>query len=148
LRTCADPVHQEIERKKKARGNAAFVLKDRWKNAQVLYGEETPVTVTGEHVDVEDDVEWFEVNGTAVEIFNEQNPGSVGVVEDLDPCSKKSLDGNRKLKTQLSRRRTHNEETLVRPCGIIFARATMFGAEAVSNFLVRVLAILFSLSSS
>ncbi|EDR05355.1 uncharacterized protein LACBIDRAFT_329773 [Laccaria bicolor S238N-H82] len=136
LRTCADPIHQEIERKKKARGNAAFVLKDCWKNAQVLYGEETPVAVTGEHIDVEDEVEWFEVNGTAVEIFNEQNPGLVGVVEDLDPCSKKSLDGNRKLKTQLSRRRTHNEETLVRPCGIIFARATMFGAEAVSNFLI------------
>jgi len=110
---CADPVHQQIERKKKAWGNAAFVLKDHWKNAQVLYGEETPVAVTGEHVDVEDEVEWFEVNGTAVEIFNEQNPGSVSVVEDLNPCSKKSLDGNRKLKMQLSRRRTHNEETLV-----------------------------------
>ncbi|EDQ99871.1 uncharacterized protein LACBIDRAFT_334609 [Laccaria bicolor S238N-H82] len=136
LRTCADPIHQEIERKKKACRNAAFVLKDHWKNAQVLYGEETPVAVTGEHIDVEDEVEWFEVNGMAVEIFNKQNPGSVGVVEDLDPCSTKSLDGNRKLKTQLSRRRTHNEETLVRPCGIIFAHTTMFGAEAVSNFLI------------
>jgi len=145
---CADPVHQEIERKKKAWGNAAFVLMDCWKNAQVLYGEETPVAVTGEHVDVEDEVEWFEVNGTAVEIFNKQNPGLVGIVEDLNPCSKKSLDGNHKLKMQLLRRRTHNEETLVRPCGIIFACATMFRAEAVSNFLVCVLAILFSLSSS
>jgi len=113
LRTCADPVHQEIERKKKAQGNAAFVLKDHWKNAQVLYGKETPVAVSGEHVDVEDEVEWFEVNGTAVEIFNEQNPGLVGIVEDLNPCSKKSLDDNRKLKMQLLRRRTHNEETLV-----------------------------------
>ena len=112
MRTCADPVHQEIERKKKAHGNAAFVLKDHWKNAQVLYGKETPVAVSGEHIDVEDEVEWFEVNGTAVENFNEQNPGLVGIVEDLNPCSKKSLDGNCKLKMQLLRR-THNEETLV-----------------------------------
>lgn len=135
LKTCTDPIHQEIERKKKARGNAAFILKDRWKDAQALYGEGIP-TSAEEHVDVEDEVEWFEVNGTNVEIFNEKNPGSVGVVDDPDPCSKKSMDGNRKFKTQLSRRRTHNEETLVRPCSIIFARATMFGAESVSNFLV------------
>ncbi len=44
--------------------------------------------------------------------------------------------GNRVLKAQFGRRRTHNEQTLVRPCGIIYARATMFGTEAVSNFLV------------
>lgn len=113
LKTCADLIHQEIERKKKAWGNAAFVLKDHWKNAQVLYGEETPVTLIGERLDVEDEVEWFKVNGTVIEIFNGQNPGSVGVVEELHPCSKKSLDGNHKVKTQLSRRRTHNEQTLV-----------------------------------
>jgi hypothetical protein len=36
----------------------------------------------------------------------------------------------------LGRQRTHNEQTLIRPCGVIHARATMYGAEAVSNVLV------------
>lgn len=54
-----------------------------------------------------------------------------------DPCPSKAATGNRVLKAQFGRRRTHNEQTLVRPCGIIYARATMFGAEAVSNFLVK-----------
>ncbi|PPR02945.1 hypothetical protein CVT24_012157 [Panaeolus cyanescens] len=61
------------------------------------------------------------------------------VVSTNVPCPTKSLTGNRPiLKAQFGRRRTHNEQTLVRPCGVIFARATMYGAEAVSNFLVMV----------
>lgn len=31
-----------------------------------------------------------------------------------------------------SRRWTHNEQLMVRPCGIVIARATLFGAESVS----------------
>jgi hypothetical protein len=74
-------------------------------------------------------------------VFNEPELGTVGGgVDDksveVDPCPSKSNVGNRVFKAQFGRRRTHNEQTLVRPCGIIYARATMFGAEAVSNFLV------------
>ena len=69
-------------------------------------------------------------------------PASIGVVDHVDdvenPCpSKKSDQGNKKIKAQFGRQRTHNEQTLVRPCSIIFARATMYGAEAVLNFLVK-----------
>lgn len=69
--------------------------------------------------------------------------GTVGMADDttdpqLEECeAKKSTEGNRRLKARFGRRRTHNEQTLVRPCGVIFARATFYGAEAVSNFLVR-----------
>jgi len=73
----------------------------------------------------------------------QKNPGTIGVVDNattdtLIECPSKSATGNRSetLKAQLGRRRTHNEQTLVRPCGVLYARATMFGAEAVSNFLV------------
>jgi hypothetical protein len=74
-------------------------------------------------------------------MFEAPNPASIGIVDHVDdievPCpSKKSDQGNKKIKAQFGRRRTHNEQTLVRPCGIIFARATMYSAEAVSNFLV------------
>ena len=69
------------------------------------------------------------------------DPGTIGVADDTavsEPCLSKSAMGNQVLKAQFGRRRTHNEQTLVRPCGIIYTRATMFGAEAVSNFLVRI----------
>lgn len=42
-----------------------------------------------------------------------------------------------KTKTDLSRSRTHNEQTLIRPCGVILAHATFWNSEAVSNVLAR-----------
>lgn len=80
--------------------------------------------------DVEERNKWFEVMGEDVWMFNVSNPASIGVVdsaEDIEaPCpSKKSDTGNMKVKVQFGRQQTHNEQTLVRPCGIIFARATM-----------------------
>uniref|UniRef100_A0A8H8CI42 Uncharacterized protein n=1 Tax=Psilocybe cubensis TaxID=181762 RepID=A0A8H8CI42_PSICU len=47
--------------------------------------------------------------------------------------SKKSDKGNVVPKARFARRRTHNEQLLVSCCGIINARATMFGAESVSG---------------
>ncbi|KAF8423005.1 hypothetical protein L210DRAFT_3322013, partial [Boletus edulis BED1] len=41
------------------------------------------------------------------------------------------------VKAQFSRRHTHNEQTVVCPCGIILAHATFFGTEAVSNDFTR-----------
>ncbi|KAJ3554239.1 hypothetical protein NP233_g12463 [Leucocoprinus birnbaumii] len=61
--------------------------------------------------------------------------GSVGVTEE-EPRS--SLGKKKKIHAQFGQKRTHNEQVLVRPCGMIYARATMFGAEAVSNFLVMI----------
>lgn len=120
-----------------ARGKALFTLKARLQRAQA--SDETVRVAEERDDDLQEDEEWFEVDGDNVKIFNEPNPGSIGVVDHVEvPCPSKKLDtGNKKIKAQFGRRRTHNEQTLVRPCGIIFARATMFGAEAVSNFLVR-----------
>ena len=117
-----------------------FTLKSRLQRAQA--SSETVVVAQEQGDDLQEDEEWFEVNGNNIKIFNEPNPGSIGVVDPVEvPCpSKKSDTGNKKIKAQFGRRRTHNEQTLVRPCGIIFARA-MFGAEAVSNFLVRSIAV-------
>jgi hypothetical protein len=93
-----------------------------------------------------DEVEWFEIDGTGTIVSRTMDhPGTVGAGNDAivpEPCPPKPAAGNRVLKAQFGRRRTHNEQTLVRPCGIIFARATMFGTEAVSNFLVCVILII------
>ncbi|KZO89741.1 hypothetical protein CALVIDRAFT_491440, partial [Calocera viscosa TUFC12733] len=38
-----------------------------------------------------------------------------------------------KTKARFARRRTHNEQLIVRPCGVILGRATFYGAEALSS---------------
>ncbi|KAF8160312.1 hypothetical protein BJ912DRAFT_1026540 [Pholiota molesta] len=46
-------------------------------------------------------------------------------------CSQKSASGNRQLRARFGRRQTHSEQLMVRPCGIIVARATFYGSETV-----------------
>jgi len=128
--------------KNKERGASNFILKERFRQTQLSH----PVDPTEVHEiqradDVEDDVEWYEVNDSSgkVSVHSKLNPGTVGAEDDAMepiPCPSKPATGNRAIKAQFGRRRTHNEQTLVRPCGIIYARATMYGTEAVSNFLV------------
>ena len=42
----------------------------------------------------------------------------------------------KKVRAQFGRKRTHNEQIIVAPCGMIMARETFFGAEAVSSVVV------------
>ncbi|KAJ6525243.1 hypothetical protein DFH09DRAFT_936833 [Mycena vulgaris] len=52
-----------------------------------------------------------------------------------DPACPASKDpsGNRKIRALFGRRKTHNEQIIVRPCGVIVARATFFGSETVTQ---------------
>ncbi|OSC98756.1 hypothetical protein PYCCODRAFT_1417417 [Trametes coccinea BRFM310] len=61
---------------------------------------------------------------------------TVATLDSLDvACEVKSPQGNKRIRAQFGRRRTHNEETCVASCGVILGRATMFGSEAVSGVL-------------
>ena len=42
----------------------------------------------------------------------------------------------KKVRAQFGRKRSHNEQIFVAPCGDIIARETFFGAEAVSSVVV------------
>ena len=44
-----------------------------------------------------------------------------------------------RCRAQFGRKRTHNEQILVCPCGFIVSRATFFNAEAISSLAVRLL---------
>jgi hypothetical protein len=134
-----------MEKKHKEKAEASFALKEKYKKMQITHPTEvfaSKETVPSQSTEVDEHIEWYEVNSRGgISVFNEPELGTVGGgVDDkaveVDPCPSKSNAGNRVFKAQFGRRRTHNEQTLVRPCGIIYARATMFGAEAVSNFLV------------
>lgn len=58
-------------------------------------------------------------------------------VEEDSTCTGKPEEGNTRIRAQFGRRRTHNEQLVVLACGIIVARATFFGSEAVNG--VRVM---------
>ncbi|KZO91312.1 hypothetical protein CALVIDRAFT_521789 [Calocera viscosa TUFC12733] len=53
----------------------------------------------------------------------------------LDSLPRK--EGKKKvLRARFGRRRTHNEQLIVRPCGIIVARGTFYGAEVLGSVVV------------
>ncbi|KAJ6462258.1 hypothetical protein C8R47DRAFT_1327226 [Mycena vitilis] len=142
-KTCTLPAHAKMEKLHIERGKAAFILKERLQKHRMTHPNSTvppdETTPDGEMQD-EDDVETFEVDAAGgVRMRTQKHPGSIGVDDTRDECeAKKDEAGNQKQTAQLGRRRTHNEQTLIRPCAVFHARATMYGAEAVSNVLLFV----------
>jgi hypothetical protein len=138
-KTCSLPLHQQIEKKHHERSTGSFLYKSRLQHAEI---SQLVDSFSGSRnvpeQDIQEDFESYVAGSNdTITMLAEKNSGTVGVADDtIEPCPSKSEKGDRPVKAQFGRRRTHNEQTLVRPCGVIFARATMFGAEAVSNFLV------------
>jgi len=142
-KTCSLPIHQQIETKHQQCSTGSFLYKQWLQHAQISQPVDSfSCSHCVQEQDIQEDFESYIVNGQTIMLDTVKNPGTIGVADDTTeptkPCPSKSMDGNQTLKAQFGRRWTHNEQTLVRPCGVIFARATMFGAEAVSNFLVMV----------
>ncbi|PPQ67448.1 hypothetical protein CVT26_007242 [Gymnopilus dilepis] len=105
-RTCADPEHRQLEDKYHKRAKAIFRLREQ--AAKVALPLDSAPTSQP-------------ANGSDNEASAE-----------AETCEGKPEVGNRKLKAYFGRRRTHNEQIIMRPCGVILSRATFFGSEAVS----------------
>lgn len=114
FRTCDDTEHRALETAYFKRGKAIFQLRARLKKAGVAVPVDSVALEDG-HAD--DD-----------EVIIESGP--TGPVE-LD-CDSKPAGGNRRLRAYFGKRRTHNEQLIMRPCGVIVSRATFYGSEAVS----------------
>ncbi|KAF8315244.1 hypothetical protein DL93DRAFT_2148981 [Clavulina sp. PMI_390] len=106
--TCALAEHQALESARRLGGSAFFKLKRRF--LRIIGRPESSTEATS------DDLE---------EILDEE------ALEDYEDSEVKSSSGNKVPKARFGRRRTHNEQLVVSPCGIIIARATMFGAEGI-----------------
>jgi len=132
---CDDPEHQEIERVRVMRGQARFQLKDRLLRQRVAHpNDSTPQDVgTDDVADVEDPEEEFllDENGR---VF----PDAVQAEQTPDDSAHRDGTMKRKVRAQFGRKRTHNEQIIVAPCGTIIARVTFFGAEAVSSVVVPI----------
>jgi hypothetical protein len=109
---CSEPSHQEVERIHQERGQARFQLKERLQRALVAHPNDAIAEEGTDLGDVDDEVEDFEIGGS-------------------EQRSKKE-----RIRAQLGRRRTHNEQIIVAPCGIIIARETFYGAEGVGSVIV------------
>ncbi|KAK7026326.1 hypothetical protein R3P38DRAFT_3269302 [Favolaschia claudopus] len=118
-RTCDRTEHRALETAYFKRGNAMFQLCSRLKKAGVSVPNNS---VSGLDTSRE---------GEDEEVVFEMGPG--GPVElDPDECEGKPETGNRRMRAIFGGRWTHNEQLIMRPCGVILSRATLFGSEAVS----------------
>jgi hypothetical protein len=113
--TCNIPNHAALENRHKQRGTAFFQLRGKLQRAHVAH----PVDSDAAQPTAEE-VEELELN-------DGDNDAA---------CPSKPETGNRKLRALFGRRRTHNEQIMVRPCGIIIARQTFFGSETTPQTVV------------
>lgn len=140
-KSCDDPVHLRMEaanvessRSGKSRTQRQRLAK---LNDSVTTHNVPPpiVTYAEEDVPLQDVEEWYEYDKASGAVRFRQAPTttSTGVL-DVDGCSAKDIPS--KIKATFRRQRTNNEQLIVRPCGIISGRGTMYHHEAVSNVLV------------
>ncbi|KIM42532.1 hypothetical protein M413DRAFT_408395 [Hebeloma cylindrosporum] len=105
FRTCLVKEHRALETAYFQKGKALFQLRARLHRAGIT----VPADSASTEAPVGDDEEVI-----------------------LESCDGKSEGGNRRLQAYFGRRRAHNQQLIMRPCGIILSRATFYGSEAVS----------------
>jgi hypothetical protein len=144
MKTCSDTTHQEMEHLNSEQNKANFQLSQKFMCQKVAHPNDAMAEKRLiDLVDLEDAKEWFEVdvrNGY-VWMFTINNPGVTGELNLLvpvaqDPCPSKVKTGNRKIKAQFDRHRTHNKQVVLRPYRMICSCAKIFGAKVISNVLV------------
>lgn len=122
-KTCADSDHQEMERLNKEQGKANFQLSQKLMRQKVTHPNDAFAEgQMADLVDLEDTEQWFEVNGERrrkdgrVQMFSVNNPGATGVDEPSEEeiCPTHPDTGNQKVKARFGRRRTHNEQVIIR----------------------------------
>jgi hypothetical protein len=119
---CANPRHQGVERTHHERNQARFQLQERLQRARVAHPNVA---------DAED--------GDPSELVDEdlEEEFEAGDAQGTESTSRQTQpQQSKKIRAQFGRRRTHNEQVIVAPCGIIMARETFYGAEGVASVVV------------
>lgn len=127
--TCSLEDHKTLEDQHHARGQAMFQLKRLIERRTVSNPENAAPELSDTNMPYE---------------YSEE----IEMATDKTACDGKDEKGNTRIKARFTRRRTHNEQLFVRGCGVIPARATFNGSEAISAVKVsRAVVCLYSLSS-
>lgn len=143
-KVCDNPEHIAIQKVHLDRGQARFQLQRLLNEARAIIPDSE---ATADTIDVGEeefvlDAEGQVVIESATEGTEYQLDANGQIVQEVPTeraaCPDKPATGNRRLRAQFGRKRTHNEQIIVAPCGMIIARATFYGAEAVATVAVRV----------
>lgn len=122
-KTCSLAEHRAVEDVHELRGQARFQLQERLHRAQLAHPTEAiptdGATAPSELVDDTGIEETYELNSSGQPI----------------PAPAET-SGRRGLKARFGRKRTHNEQLFVAPCGMIIARETFYNAEAIYSVIV------------
>lgn len=120
FRTCCISEHREKEAHLSAQNKAMFQLKHRLERLQVAQLKSSmPVKDLSEDESSTDD----EVASREADTGNKYKKG-------------------KKIRALMGRMHSHNEELLVRPCGVIIGRCTCFGAESPEQVIVCAIKVL------
>lgn len=131
-RTCGDPSHQEVERIYVLRGESRVQLQEKLKRQRVSHPNDAlpdnDLNVA-ELIDDEEEEEFAVTDEYLIHGVHEgiSDPRGASPLHSMGPSNKK------RISARFGRKRTHNEQILVAPCGIILARETFYGAEAIST---------------
>jgi hypothetical protein len=134
-RTCSLPEHHNIEDYYLLRGQSRFQLQDHLARARITHpndalAQDVDITQLTDQPTTEEEFEVDE-GGKALPATA---PGS-SVAPD-HTVGTAQPPRRKKIKASFGRRRTHNEELIVAPCGLIIAHQTFYGAEGVASVVV------------
>jgi hypothetical protein len=127
-KTCALSNHEAVENVHNDRGQARFQLKERLRRAQLAHPRDAfPIEAANSISQLVDDDNTEEGFG-----FN-----SRGLIIPVASEEQSTVTRKTRLHAQFGRKRTHNEQIFVAPCGIIIARETFYHAEAIYSVIVH-----------
>lgn len=142
-RACSDPTHQSVEAEYRAAGKARRQLRERLQKAReacaALSGTKVPDQdfESTEELDADPAAQVFLMDASGNVSYEEggstQRAGRPGQGEG----ERSQNDGKKRLRAQFGRKRTHNEQIIIAPCGVIIARTTFYGAEAIGSVVVE-----------
>lgn len=131
--TCSTPDHKHVEGTYELHGQSRFQLQERLAHARVAHPNDTisqDVEISTLHLpDAEEEYELNEMGTLALPVVDDGDLTPAVNVGHGQPT-------RRRLKAMFGCRRTHNEQLMVAPCGMIIARQTFFGAEGVASVVV------------
>lgn len=115
FRSCQDPVHRALDLASNERGKSFFQLSQCLEHAKISHPTNSLANMVPQEDSMESDHDDATVNHYVTQYSSDKPAINIW-----------------KVCVRWARRQTHNEQLIVRPCGVIVARQTMFGAEGIT----------------
>jgi hypothetical protein len=131
-KVCYLSAHRETERMHNDQGQSRFQLRERLQRTRIACPNNSAAST---ELSINDDLDPDNLVDSNGEVEFDLLQDGHAIPSSTDTPS---LSTSRRLRARFGRKRTHNEQLFVAPCGIIVARKTFYHAEAPSEVVVRV----------